>query len=160
MQEVSADSQWLWSPHLFKRGFPASHCPGCSVLAPACRHHPHKHTVSIPVTVLLSLSQRHAAILPIPILQLFSSCGAAGGSRIMSGHMCKEQWLKVVQPFALVPVSVMHRKPEGIFLSLPSRKRRQNKRKSEGGRAEISSCGAAAASTRGQCQHPGVTAQS
>lgn len=147
----SADSQWLWSAHLFKWCFPASHCSGCSMQTPACRHHPHKHIVDCPFVAE-----------PVSCWPSFPSCSFSQAVRLLgtpgSGQMCKERWLKVAQPLALVPVS-LHRKPEGIFISLQARKRRQNKRKLEGGMAEISSCGAAAASSWGQCRHHGMTAQ-
>lgn len=47
--------------------------PGCSTLAPACRHHPHKHTVSTPVTVLSLSNLCHTTGLPIPILWFFQA---------------------------------------------------------------------------------------
>lgn len=62
---------WLPMALVSSWGFPASQCPSCSMLAPACRHHPQRHIVSSPVTVLSPSNPCHTAILPIPS----PSCG-------------------------------------------------------------------------------------
>lgn len=74
---------WLPMALVSSWGLPASQCSGCSTLAPACRHLPHKHSLQ-PSDSPVPSNPCHTTILPIPILWFFPSPKAAGNSGTMA----------------------------------------------------------------------------